>query len=144
MKKISFHLAYRAEMAETFYAEFPNDSLIRHASKEPYITSTDIIGSSIVNQDDDIAAEIEITLSAREKINKIVLENLRAQKARKFYEHTSLGLMIDGKPNHVIQGLFQELNENRLWWFPSPTLSKENAIKEVEEIVELINKRIKA
>ncbi len=138
--QIAFHRAYRAEHPGTTPASFPNDKLFRYISVDPYIPIADLRRAMVRKTDHGVVVEITISAIARKKMNALASWNIRASKNRDFEAHIGLGLVVDGGPALVIQGIHQ-LNANVLWLSLE---SDSKMLEKAEHWAQRINHQIKA
>ena len=61
--------------------------------------------------------EIEISASAQKKYNQLVNRNIESQDQGLFNQLIGLGIMIDGQPAKVIQGIYRPISDQKLWCF---------------------------
>jgi hypothetical protein len=61
--------------------------------------------------------EIEILASAQKKYNQLVNRNIESQDQGLFNQLIGLGIMIDGQPAKVIQGIYRPISDQKLWFF---------------------------
>lgn len=117
--QVQFHLAYMRPTAGAAPATFSNDSFFKFVSVEPLIRSEELTKARALLSHGQATVEIDISTAARKKFNDLAARNVVNQEKGSFEEHIGLAVMVDGKPAQVIQGVFQPLTENKMWWSPA-------------------------
>lgn len=133
----SFHLAYMDKKADAIAATFTNDDMYQYMSPVPYIPSSELLDATVVKSEHGYAVKITFSPLAVEKFNALANANAKAQDRKDFNAHTGLGLVIDGHPRNVVQGIFRPLNGNSVWWRVSPTATE----SEAKTLAETINSK---
>jgi hypothetical protein len=136
--QVAFHLAYHADHPGAIPASFPNDRLFRYISVEPYIPSSDLRSAIVMKTEHGYAIEITISTAAREKLNALAEDNAKALKDRDFNAQFGIGLVVDGKPRRVIQGVHR-LESDVLWLSLDYNVSDAETLKEADLWAERIN-----
>ncbi len=126
----SFHLAYMNKKADAIPATFTNDNTFQYMSPVPYIPSSELLDATVVKIEHGYAVKITFSPAAVEKFNALADANTKAQDRKDFDAHTGLGLVIDGHPRNVVQGIFRPLNENSVLWrsYPAATEAEAKAL----------------
>ena len=117
--QVQFHLAYMQPTTGTVPTTFLNDGLFKFVSVEPLIRADELKKARAFLLQGQATVEIIVSTSARKKFNNLATLNVLNQKKGAFEKHVGLAVMVDGKPAQVIQGVFQSLPENKMWWSPA-------------------------
>jgi hypothetical protein len=117
--RVQFHLAYRRPTPGAVPAIFANDPFFKFVSAEPLIRAEELTSAEAFLSHGQATVEIGIAAAAQEKFNDLAARNVQAQDRGAFEDHVGLAVMVDGKPTQVIQGVFQQITERKLWWSPA-------------------------
>lgn len=117
--QVQFHRAYMRPVAGSEPATFSNDRLFKFFSTEPLIRSSELTKATVLVERGQATLEIGISAAARKKFNDLAARNIHNQEKGAFEDHIGLAVLVDGKPIQVIQGIFQPLDENKMWWSPA-------------------------
>jgi hypothetical protein len=117
--QVQFHLAYMRPIAGAVPATFSNDPFFKFVSATPLIRADELTSAKAFLSDGQASVEIGIDAAAQKKFNDLAARNVQAQDRGAFEDHVGLAVMVDGKPTQVIQGVFQPLTDNKLWWSPA-------------------------
>ncbi len=115
--QVDFHLAYQVKMPNTKPVNFLNDSSFRFVSLSPFFTSNELVNAKAILVEGRAVVEIEISASAQKKYNQLVNRNIESQDQGLFNQLIGLGIMIDGQPAKVIQGIYRPISDQKLWCF---------------------------
>jgi len=116
--QVEFHLAYPIKHTGTKAATFPNDDMFRYVSTQPYISSSELLSARVQKSNHGYIIEINISQLAQRKINELVATNVKSLEDRDFNRHIALGVVVDGEPKQVIQGILHPLTTDIMWWSP--------------------------
>ncbi|NIE95660.1 hypothetical protein NDN13_02620 [Acinetobacter sp. C32I] len=115
--QVDFHLAYQLQMPKTKPVHFSNDRSFRFVSPSPFFTANELVNAKAILVDGRAVVEIEISASAQKKFNQLVNKNTQSQDQGLFDQMIGLGVMIDGQPATVIQGVYRPISDRKLWCF---------------------------
>ncbi|ESK54916.1 hypothetical protein [Acinetobacter tjernbergiae] len=115
--QVDFHLAYQVKMPNTKLVHFSNDSSFRFVSPSPFFTAHELVNAKAILVEGRAVVEIEISASAQKKYNQLVNRNIESQDQGLFNQLIGLGIMIDGQPAKVIQGIYRPISDQKLWCF---------------------------
>jgi len=138
--QVEFRLAFRKNESMSIPMTFQNDPSFKFMSAAPLIGAHDLKKATAVLQQGRAALSIEISESARRKINALAAKNRISQDRGAFDDQVGLAVLVDGQPRSVIQGVFQELSAREFWWSPSDgRLPPKEQMKEAEALAGRIN-----
>lgn len=115
--QVDFHLTYQVKMPNTKPVHFLNDSSFRFVSLSPFFTANELVNAKAILVEGRAVVEIEISASAQKKYNQLVNRNIEIQDQGLFNQLIGLGIMIDGQPAKVIQGIYRPISDQKLWCF---------------------------
>lgn len=138
---VALHLAYQHERPASVPANFSNDRSFRYVSRKPYILSSELLDAKVVKSKYGYVVKLTLAPTAVKKFNAVAEANTRAQAHQDFEAHTGLGVFVDGQPSEVIQGVFQPLTDNALWWSVYPQELTADALREARARVAAIKSR---
>lgn len=138
-QQIRFHLAYMTEQPDTKAVRFRNDEFFKAVSVHPFFKTTDILNAKTFISEGRAGVEIEISNAAQKKLNAVVAKNIKNQDQGLFNQHIGLGIMKDGKPLSVMQGLFQPIPDRKMWLFLiDDRLPLSEQLRQAEELAKKI------
>ena|GEM_PF-6910467 len=111
---VTFHLAYRTAVPESKPFDFRNDTL-RYVANAPYLGASDLLGATVQKTSMGFVIDMRTTESAREKINKLVADNLKALHSDHPENAIALALLVDGEPKLSIQGMVHHIDRDQVW-----------------------------
>ena len=117
--QVEFRLAYMQRVPESSPATFPNDVLYKFVSLSTFVGSKDLLRATASVQDGRGVVEIRISEVAAKRFNELAKANARNQDRGSFESHVGLAVIVDGKTYQVIQGVFDPLPGNTMWWRPA-------------------------
>lgn len=115
--QVDFHLAYQVQMPKTKPVHFSNDSSFRFVSPSPFFTANELVNAKAILVEGRAVVEIEISASAQKKFNQLASRNTQSQDQGLFNQMIGLGVMVDGQPATVIQGVYRQISDRKLWCF---------------------------
>ncbi|EOR08367.1 hypothetical protein [Acinetobacter genomosp. 15BJ] len=115
--QVDFHLAYQVQMPKTKPVHFSNDRLFRFVSLSPFFNANELVNAKAILVEGRAVVEIEISASAQKKFNQLANRNTESQDQGLFNQMIGLGVMIDGQPATVIQGVYRPISDRKLWCF---------------------------
>ncbi|MCU4582354.1 hypothetical protein KTJ32_15270 [Acinetobacter gyllenbergii] len=115
--QVDFHLAYQVQMPKTKPVHFSNDRSYRFVSLSPFFTANELVNAKAILVEGSAVVEIEISASAQKKFNQLANRNTQSQDQGLFNQMIGLGVMIDGQPTTVIQGVYRPISDRKLWCF---------------------------
>ncbi|EXB27127.1 hypothetical protein J537_0508 [Acinetobacter baumannii 1437282] len=115
--QVEFHLAYQLQMPKTKPVHFSNDSSFQFVSLSPFFTANELVNAKAILVDGSAVVEIEISASAQKKFNQLANKNTQSQDQGLFNQLIGLGVMIDGQPATVIQGVYRPISDRKLWCY---------------------------
>lgn len=115
--QVDFHLTYQVKMPNTKPVHFLNDSSFRFVSLSPFFTANELVNAKVILVEGRAVVEIEISASAQKKYNQLVNRNIESQDQGLFNQLIGLGIMINGQPAKVIQGIYRPISDQKLWFF---------------------------
>ena len=142
--QLELHLAYMSERPGSKPAHFPNDHLFKFMSVVPYISADALQAAKIVKSPDGVAVEVSISTESRRRFNSLAASNVKAQERNDFAAHTGLAVVLNGRPEMVIQGVFQTLPKNALWLNLGAGIWESEALKRAQVWADAVNKKANA
>ncbi|EPG38106.1 hypothetical protein [Acinetobacter colistiniresistens] len=115
--QVDFHLVYQVQMPKTKPVHFSNNSSFRFVSLSPFFNANELMNAKAILVEGRAVVEIEISASAQKKFNQLANRNAQSQDQGLFDQMIGLGVMIDGQPATVIQGVYRPISDRKLWCF---------------------------
>lgn len=139
--KIELYLAYQTPQIDTQTTSFSNDRNYIYQSKKPFIAADEILSlkPSYDAQLKMAVIKIEFADSAVQKFNALAIQNANYIDHQKFEQIVGLGVVINDKAHHVIQGVHQTLAENQhtlFWTVSDMNTPKAQANKIIKNILQ--------
>lgn len=138
--QVEFRLAFMIEQWRTEPASFPNDMSFKFISTESLVSPTDLRKARAFLDGKVAVVEIQLSQRAAQRINELGAANMKNQERGSFDKHVGLGVVVDGTVRQVIQGVFEPLEGNTLWWRPSDDrIPAAVQLREARKIADKIN-----
>lgn len=138
--QVEFRLAFMIEQWMTVPAAFPNDASYKFISTEPLVGPADFHKARAFLDGKMAVVEIQLSERAAQRISELGASNMKNQQQGSFEKHVGLGVVIDGTVKQVIQGVFEPLQKNTLWWRPSDDrVPAATQLREARKIAEKLN-----
>ncbi|MDH0031440.1 MULTISPECIES: hypothetical protein [unclassified Acinetobacter] len=115
--QVDFRLAYQVNKSNAEFVQFPNDSSFKFVSRSSFFTTSELVHAHAFLSDGRAVIEIEISSSAQEKFNRLAAKNIENQDKGLFNQLIGLGVVLDGKPVSVMQGIYRPISDRKLWCF---------------------------
>ena len=117
--QVEFHLAYMKRVPDSSPTVFPNDHLFKFMSLTTFIGAKDFRRATASLQEGRGYVAFRVSAAAAKRFNELVKANIANQERGSFENHIGLAVVVDGQVHQVIQGVFQPLQDQTLWWTPA-------------------------
>ena len=136
--QVEFRLAFQTETAGCVPASFQNDQFFRCMSSQSIIAAPEMREAEAVQSGGATYLSIKITPAARERLNALAAANSKLMGEKHFEKTVGLGVVVNGIPRTVVQGVFQQFQKDEIRWYTS-TYARPADLQEASDWAALIN-----